>query len=518
MGAKTRKRVQSKLMASVGVFALGFASIGASAAYRGQPDPAPRPVAMEAYLAALEAQAQGQPESVATLAARVRVLHDQFDERMAYWKAHPAAGQPGRELFAVIEGSLLPALAASDAPRARAALAQVATKYQEHAQAIAAVGEGGRAGAGWVFWLGGVATVLLALAAAVLLGRRFARPVREADEAMDQLEGTALGVQAHASKLVAESESLAQVSRAMTHSVGDSVTKADTMAANAAGVSRSVQSLAGAVDQLQQCIGEISRSATQAAQVAGSAVAVADHARTTVMCLEQSSDEIGGITKLITSIAEQTNLLALNATIEAARAGDAGKGFAVVAGEVKELARATAGATENISTKVDAIRRDIRDTASAILKIGSTIQEIAAYQTTIASAVEQQTATTKDIGGTLADAAVGAQEMAASIENVAEASRSTARGVQSTGQAAQALARLAADMQALVANLDVRKASGTVATVRDGEGAAAGSGGGTLVSPPTPALDLSARMVSSRFLGNGNGNGHGHKNGSARRS
>jgi methyl-accepting chemotaxis protein len=529
-------------------------------AYRGlvqnkelRADVMPRPGSVtEAYLIALRMATTSDAAKLTEMSLRLRDLHDQFDERHGYWTAHLPAGplhdallgaayQPARAFYALLEGAYVPAVLQGDKPRASEALALLAARYDELrddmsqvAQLVASedhVGEAAAAAAvsrfHWLLLVVALGTIFLALGAAVVFGRRLAHPVRDAalalealargelgvrlavrseDElgrmahafngATESLEGTALGVQQHASRLVAESESLAQVGRAMTVSVGDSVTKADTMAANAAHVSRSVQSLAGAVDQLQQCIGEISRSATQAAQVAGSAVHVAEAAQATVTRLEQSSEEIGGITKLITSIAEQTNLLALNATIEAARAGDAGKGFAVVAGEVKELARATAGATENISTKVDAIRRDVRDAAAAIVKIGATIQEIASYQTTIASAVEEQTATTKDIGGTLSDAAVGAQQIATSIDNVAEASRSTALGVQSTGLAAQALARMAAEMQSLVAHFHVASPA--------------------RVEAASGRTDLSVQLAAARgpkAEGHANGHGLAHANG-----
>jgi len=523
---------------------------------------APAASVMESYLLALELL--GEPDGAGRTAkvARLRELHDAFDERHSYWKAQPLAGalrdavlvdsyQPARDFYAVLEGSFVPALLQGDRTRASEALGLLALKYAEQRRGLEAATRlavaAERSGAVTVSAAGervdglllalALATMILLIGAAALVARRVAGPVTEATDALaglgrgelgarlevhsddelgrmaaafngasESLEGTAMGVQRQAARLVAETESLAQVSRTMTVSVSEGVVKADSMAANAAHVSRSVQSLAGAVDQLQQCIGEISRSATQAAQVAGSAVSVAEHAQATVTRLEQSSDEIGGITKLITHIAEQTNLLALNATIEAARAGDAGKGFAVVAGEVKELAKATAAATENIGTKVDAIRRDIRDATLAIVKIGSTIQEIASYQTTIASAVEEQTATTKDIGGTLSDAAVGAQQIASSIDSVAEASRATARGVQTTGLAAQALARMAAEMESQVAHFHVAHAGHAAAGTGGAHGASPEAASGRVVTTHgvQPAL---ATVVKHGAHGVANGNG-----------
>ena len=114
--------------------------------------------------------------------------------------------------------------------------------------------------------------------------------------------------------------------------------------------------------------------------------------------LGESSQEIGNVIKVITSIAQQTNLLALNATIEAARAGEAGKGFAVVANEVKELAKQTAKATEDIGRKIEAIQVDTKGAVAAIEEIGTIINQINDISNSIATAVEEQTVTTNEIG------------------------------------------------------------------------------------------------------------------------
>jgi methyl-accepting chemotaxis protein len=144
--------------------------------------------------------------------------------------------------------------------------------------------------------------------------------------------------------------------------------------------------------------------------------------------LGESSQQIGKVIEVITSIAEQTNLLALNATIEAARAGEAGKGFAVVAGEVKELAKETAKATEEIGSRIAAIQSDTSDAVGAIGEIEQVIARIADMQTTIASAVEEQTATTNEIGRNVAEAARGSAEIAENIVSVAQAARETSAG------------------------------------------------------------------------------------------
>ncbi|MDP3892392.1 methyl-accepting chemotaxis protein, partial [Nocardioides sp.] len=162
------------------------------------------------------------------------------------------------------------------------------------------------------------------------------------------------------------------------------------------------------------------------------------------------SAEIGQVIKVITSIAQQTNLLALNATIEAARAGDAGKGFAVVANEVKELAKETARATEDIGQKIEAIQSDTQGAVSAIAEISEVIGRINDIQTTIASAVEEQTATTNEIARSVTEAAAGANGIAEDVTRVASAADDTRQGAQNTLQSATDLTGMATELKQLV--------------------------------------------------------------------
>jgi methyl-accepting chemotaxis protein len=153
---------------------------------------------------------------------------------------------------------------------------------------------------------------------------------------------------------------------------------------------------------------------------------------------------------VISSIAEQTNLLALNATIESARAGEAGKGFAVVANEVKELARQTSRATEEIGGKIGAIQSDVQGAITSIASIAEIINKINDISGIIASAVEEQAATANEIGRNVSEAATGSNEIAKNVSSVSSVSRSTTEGAANSKQAALDLSRMASDLQALV--------------------------------------------------------------------
>src|ERR1017187_8854450 len=186
--------------------------------------------------------------------------------------------------------------------------------------------------------------------------------------------------------------------------------------------------------------------------------------------LGSSSAEIGKVVEVITSIAQQTNLLALNATIEAARAGEAGKGFAVVANEVKELAKQTAKATEEIKGKIKVIQENTAGAVSAIGGIREVIGKISHISTTIATAVEEQSATTGEMARNVSEAARGASTIASNISGVAQAARDTATNVGEAQQAAQHLASMANDLHELVGRFKLEEAG------KSGAGATAPAG------------------------------------------
>jgi methyl-accepting chemotaxis protein len=252
------------------------------------------------------------------------------------------------------------------------------------------------------------------------------------------------------SALASASEELNKVSQQMGSSAEETATQANVVSAASEQVTKNVQTVATGADEMGASIKEIAKNTAEATRVAASAVKTANSTNETINKLGQSSAEIGQVIKVITSIAQQTNLLALNATIEAARAGEAGKGFAVVANEVKELAKETAKATEDISRKIEAIQGDTSGAVAAIGQISTVIGQISDIQNTIASAIEEQSATTNEIGRNLAEAAKGSTDISRNIGGVAEAARATAAGAGDTLKSAESLEKMAADLQVLV--------------------------------------------------------------------
>jgi methyl-accepting chemotaxis protein len=246
------------------------------------------------------------------------------------------------------------------------------------------------------------------------------------------------------------SENLFSVSHQMGVGAEETSAQANVVAAAAEQVTRNLQTVAAATEEMNASIGEISKNASAAAGVAAKAVERAQFANVTMNRLGEASAEIGEVVKVINSVAQQTKLLALNATIEAARAGDAGKGFAVVANEVKELANETAKATKQISAQIQAIRTGTDGAVEVIADIGRIIAQMHDISTTIASAVEEQTATTKEIARNVSEAAMGESHVTENITSVALAARSTSGGAQSTQTAAGELAGMAAELQRIV--------------------------------------------------------------------
>jgi methyl-accepting chemotaxis protein len=279
---------------------------------------------------------------------------------------------------------------------------------------------------------------------------KFAVDITARKQAEASLKTTIKTVTENAQSLSSASEELTAVSQQMSSNSEETSTQANVVAAASEEVTSNVGTVAASAEEMSASIKEIAKNATDAAKVATDAVKAAGDTSRTMARLGDSSIEIGKVIKVITSIAQQTNLLALNATIEAARAGEAGKGFAVVANEVKELAKQTATATEDISQKIEAIQTDTKSAVVAIDQISKIINQINDIQNAIASAVEEQTATTNEIARNVAEAAKGSNEISRNIANVSTAAKNTTEGANNTLIAATELSKLAADLKRVV--------------------------------------------------------------------
>jgi methyl-accepting chemotaxis protein len=459
-----------------------------------------------AYLNVLEMLEEANP---ATLQKQIENSHQtraDFEERYADWERSTPGGpsvmpllvrahHAGTDFFRLRDEQFIPALVDGDRTRAKAIATGVMRRaFDEHklaaveaCQAVSAINASSEHAAAaavltrsvWQIMIGcliALATLTLSLLTARRLVVSIAEltrvsrlmaggnlmPRAEVDTG-DELEDLAVAFNSlgdsmqallthmgrKSSTLAQASDELSSVSMQMSSTAEETSSQAGNVSVGAEQISRNVETVAVAVEEMCGSIQEISKSTSEAARVAAFAAGEVEVTNVAVSKLGASSSEIGQVVQVISSIAEQTNLLALNATIEAARAGDAGKGFAVVANEVKELAKGTAAATEDIGRKIKAIQTDTEAAVVAIGQISQTIQQIKDITNTIASAIDEQLATTAEIGRSLSEAAKGSSEISHGVLSVAEAAKDTAAGSSSTQRAAQSLAEMAAELRRL---------------------------------------------------------------------
>ncbi|WP_121257467.1 methyl-accepting chemotaxis protein [Nocardioides ferulae] len=264
---------------------------------------------------------------------------------------------------------------------------------------------------------------------------------RELNRAVDQLHDLVAEIGGEAGRVDEATRRLGGVGQDLRGSA-DAATRLSSQAAgSAAEITENVQTLSVGSEEMSASIAEISSNAHEAADVARQSVALTADVEGVMRTLSSSSVRIAEVVDVITAIAAQTNLLALNATIEAARAGEAGKGFAVVAGEVKELARQTAQATEEVAARVGEIKGDTDSAVQAIAAVTGTIGRVDDYQTAIAAAVEEQTATTNEMSRNVSAAATGTGQISGALREVEETMERTRSAVEESAQATEELGR-----------------------------------------------------------------------------
>jgi methyl-accepting chemotaxis protein len=462
---------------------------------------------IEAYLVVLEMRDETDGSRIDAKIAQSAKLRSDYETRHQYWLDNLEDGsmkksliedsyQPAMAFLELRDRVFIPAIRDGRRDDAIAAIPELKQRYEEHLTHILKVVDQAGVMAADVekaatsqvslrtSLLAGIGGVLVAFCCllSVAVGRSIAAPVVEASRVMkavaardltarmdatskdelgqlaasmnEAVEGMAqalASIATQADTLFSASDQLNALSHQMSSGAEQTATKAGAVSGASGEVSKSVQTVAAASEEMNASIHEIARNTSTAAQVTSNAVRMAECANETVTKLGESSLEIGKVIKVINAIAEQTNLLALNATIEAARAGEAGKGFAVVANEVKELAKETAKATEDISRRIEAIQGDSRSAVGAIGEIRGIINQVSEIQNTIAAAVQEQTAVTAEIGRNVGDGARGAQEISDYISGVAQAAQMTSAGANDTSRAAAELAQMAGEIRGIVA-------------------------------------------------------------------
>ncbi|MCB9061969.1 MAG: methyl-accepting chemotaxis protein [Halobacteriovoraceae bacterium] len=255
-------------------------------------------------------------------------------------------------------------------------------------------------------------------------------------------------------QLTEAASSLLATANTLSAAAEETSAQANTASVASEEVNAGVQTVSTNMEEMVASIKEITKTTNEASKMTNDALGMARNANEIINQLGESSMDIGNVIKVISSIAQQTNLLALNATIEAARAGEAGKGFAVVANEVKELAKQTAKATNDITKKIETIQSDSKNAVTSISEISDAIEKVNGYASNIAASVEEQAATTNEVTRIVTESAEGVAQINENVSQVSQAAGNTGKEAQSAQTSSQKLGELANRLTEMVRNLN----------------------------------------------------------------
>ena len=244
-----------------------------------------------------------------------------------------------------------------------------------------------------------------------------------------QLSASSTGLSSTATQMAGGAEEMSSQSATVAAAAEQLTTNMTSMAGSTNEMSTNVKTVASAVEEMTASITEVARSCPRGGRRGQNAAQLAHASNAKIEQLGSAANDIGKVIDDIQDIAEQTNLLALNATIEAARAGDAGKGFAVVATEVKELAKQTAAATEDIRKRIVGIQGSTAEAVQSIHEISAVIANVDNVSRTIASAVEEQSITTKEIARNIAQTSTAAETVAKGVAESASVTKEIAKNI-----------------------------------------------------------------------------------------